>query len=226
MNEEVCDCCWRTQNHFECSNQKFQKSSFFDFESSYESGYGFARTINNMKNAARLKIWIVLLLWGHLSSFWPNKFYFDNIATLATICCILSDKVKNTTIFRFFQISKAYRICWWSAMTKKLHKSMRFDSIWISKINSTIFDVVKMACKTITRFVTRFKVEKWRFLKFLIATFKMMLCRSEALQRLCIRFVSKLGSFVITSFDLRCIEIFFAIFWQFEKRPKSAIKIR
>ena len=60
-------------------------------------------------------------------------------------------------------------------MITKLHMSMRFDCIWIKNI---IFDVVKWACKSITRFINRFKIEKWRFLKFLLATLKMVLWRS------------------------------------------------
>ena len=39
-----------TQTNFESIKQKFQKSTFFDFESGYESGYGFARLLNNIKN--------------------------------------------------------------------------------------------------------------------------------------------------------------------------------
>ena len=41
-----------TQNHLESSKQKFQNSSFFDFESGYESDYGFARPLNIIKNGA------------------------------------------------------------------------------------------------------------------------------------------------------------------------------
>ena len=39
-----------TQTNFESIKQKFQKSLFFDFESGYESGYGFARLLSNIKN--------------------------------------------------------------------------------------------------------------------------------------------------------------------------------
>ena len=41
-----------TQNHFESSNQKFQKSSFLDFEYGSEYGSGFARLLKNIKNGA------------------------------------------------------------------------------------------------------------------------------------------------------------------------------
>ena len=52
VNAKDCDCFWMTQNRFESSNQKFQKSSSFDFESGYESGYGFASPLNIIKNDA------------------------------------------------------------------------------------------------------------------------------------------------------------------------------
>ena len=41
---------------------------------------------------------------------------------------------------------------------------------------------------------------------------------------LCIRFCNEVRSFVIILINLRCTEIFFAIFWKYERRPKSAIK--
>ena len=132
-----------------------------------------------------------------LFSLGPNKYYFDNIAILATIGRILSEKVKKSTIFRFFQISKSSKICYWCSITTKLHRYMGFDSIWMKNIKSTIFDVVKWACKTITRFITRFKVKKWGFLKVLLATFKIGLCLSKAMKNLiCIRFCSEVESFV------------------------------
>ena len=46
----------------------------------------------------------------------------------------------------------------------------------------------------------------------------------KALTILCVRFDSEVEPFVIISFDLRYTDIFFAIFWQFDKRPKSAKK--
>ena len=162
---------------------------------------------------------VILFIFG------PNKYYFDNIAILATIGRILSEKVKKSTIFWFFQISKSSKICYWCSITTKLHRYMGFDGIWMKNVKSTIFDVVKWACRTITRFITRFKVKKWRFLKFLLATFKIGLCLSKAMKnRICIRFCSEVESFVIFLFNLRFTEVFFAVFWQFEKRPKSTIK--
>ena len=130
-----------------------------------------------------------------LYSLGPNKYHFDNIAILATIGRILSEKVKKKTIFRFSHLSKASKICYWCSITTKLRKYRRFDVIWMKNIKSTIFDVVKWACcKTITRFITRFKVKKWRLLKILLATFKIGLCLSRAIKNLFIRFCSEVGS--------------------------------
>ena len=60
-NAKVFHCFSNKQINFESSKQKFQKSSFFDFESGYESGYGYARSINNIKN-------------GTFDIFHPNTF--------------------------------------------------------------------------------------------------------------------------------------------------------
>ena len=48
MNTKSCECFWTTQNYFESSNEKFQKSSFLDFE----YGSGFASLFKNIKNDA------------------------------------------------------------------------------------------------------------------------------------------------------------------------------
>ena len=87
-----------------------------------------------------------------------------------------------------------------------------FNNVWIKNILSTYFDVVNWACKNITRVITRFKVEMGRFLKFFLATFKMILCRSKAITNLCIHFSIEIKPFVIISLDMRSTRIFF---WDF-----------
>ena len=49
---KVWDFFWTTQNHFESSKQKCKKSSFWDVQSGYESGYGFASPFNIIRNDA------------------------------------------------------------------------------------------------------------------------------------------------------------------------------
>ena len=103
-----------------------------------------------------------------LSSRWPNKYYFDNIAILATIGRPLSEKVQKSSNFRFFQISKASKICQWCAMNSKLHKSMQFDGIWITNIKRTIFDVANWE-NQIHDQIQRYK---WRYFEIFACYFQ------------------------------------------------------
>ena len=104
--------------------------------------------------------------------------FFSDVMWHSRHSCDVIDDVTWSWMKTFLVLLISY---YWCGMTTKLQKSMQFDCIWVWHIKNTVFDAVKYMSKTITMFITRFTVKKWRFLKILHITFKMVLYRSKAL---------------------------------------------